>query len=588
MARTTNEGLPNEPIFKQLLALSGKVNHIVVHDPNNGVDADHTQLLTDLARMRSVLRVSLPRSIFDEAGIFIKEDKPYVFVLSDGNYEFIIAALSILSIGAAVVPLPTGLLPEEALQIARRCESGTILAGQDHLQTAKGIEEYASSHGLPITVLPIHINTPPDIDLKSPELAWNPDLKISAARPGLLLFTSGSTGPPKGVVHARRLFYELQKGSSPDDVFLSHRPPHWAGAVLPLLRHVLAGSRIEVTVSEPSVLWKRLRAGGVTSLMGPPRLWILMMRYYQDYIALKLPSKEVEQYLHGAQQLRCARVSGMMPHTALLLFWRDEIGRPLQVFYNTTELCGGCLSTAPWTESDEKQLERCIGRPSPQLTVRLSEGDYGELQLKCLTMFTHYLGDEEASRAAFTDDGFYRTGDLVRRVGDDYYIDGRESSGFVKFRGYKVPILEVEMRLLDLPFIAEGCILSATFEDNGGRLAALVRFQAGGVSDADSGYTEVTVPPSDQSCLKFLQDNLAASLPAYMLPTMLRVLQDREEIPRSDSLKVLRRQAVEQYFALSDDMKLPLDVECRCVDQDVLTRPPKAWDWGGLQSTGKF
>jgi malonyl-CoA/methylmalonyl-CoA synthetase len=194
-------------------------------------------------------------------------------------------------------------------------------------------------------------------------------------------------------------------------------------------------------------------------------------------------------------------------------------------------------------------------------------------------------------------------------VGDNYCIDGRVSSdckqasypnhstspgllvltslpgcAVVKFRGNKVSILEVEMHLLDLPFIAEGCILAATSEDNGGQVAALVRFQAAGVCGADPGYTAGTVPPPDQSCLKFLQDSLATSLPAYMLPTMLRVLQDGEEIPRSASLKVLRRKAVEQYFALSDDMRLPLDVECRCVDQDALPRPPRAWDWGGLQS----
>jgi malonyl-CoA/methylmalonyl-CoA synthetase len=105
MTRITNEGLPNEPFFEQLLALPRKVNHVVVHDPNTGVDADPVQLLTDLACMRSFLRASLPRSMFDETDIFLQEDKPYVFVLSNGNYEFIIAALSILSIGGAVVPL---------------------------------------------------------------------------------------------------------------------------------------------------------------------------------------------------------------------------------------------------------------------------------------------------------------------------------------------------------------------------------------------------------------------------------------------------------------------------------------------------
>lgn len=252
-----------------------------------------------------------------------------------------------------VYAIATGILPEEALHIARRCESGTVLASQDHLQIAKNNREYATSHGFPVMVFPIQIKTSPAIEVDSPALALNPSLEIPEARPGLLLFMSGSTGPPKGVVHPRRLFYELHTSGSSGEVPLSHRPPHWAGAILPLFRQLLAGARIEVIVSEPSVLWERLRVGGVTLLMGPPRFWVLMMRYYKDHIALKLPLKEVQGYLREAQQLRCARVSGMMPHTALLRFWRDEIGRPLQVFYNTAELCGGCSSATPWTKSDE-------------------------------------------------------------------------------------------------------------------------------------------------------------------------------------------------------------------------------------------
>jgi malonyl-CoA/methylmalonyl-CoA synthetase len=122
----------------------------------------------------------------------------------------------------------------------------------------------------------------------------------------------------------------------------------------------------------------------------------------------------------------------------------------------------------------------------------------------------------------------------------------------IKIKGYKIPILQLEMSLLELPFITEGCILPITDENNSGRIAALIRLSA------SSRKLELK---QHRSYLGFLRDQLAPALPAYMLPTMLRILLDQDEIPRTVSLKVKRRQTVEKYFGLSDDLKLPVDVE---------------------------
>jgi hypothetical protein len=96
--------LPNEPTFVQLLRVSREVHHIIVHDPWNRVDAGYAQFLTDLLRMRESLYKFLPSYMFDEQNI-LREDNPYIFILSRGDYEFIVAAFAILSIGGALVPL---------------------------------------------------------------------------------------------------------------------------------------------------------------------------------------------------------------------------------------------------------------------------------------------------------------------------------------------------------------------------------------------------------------------------------------------------------------------------------------------------
>ncbi|KIM94583.1 hypothetical protein OIDMADRAFT_60364 [Oidiodendron maius Zn] len=572
MTKAIYAELPNEPTFVELLRVFRQVHQIIVHDPQNGVDADYSQFFTDLLRMREILYESLPKDMFDEQNI-IREESPYVFILSRGDYEFIIASFAILSIGGALVPLSTEISPEEASQLLHRCKSTTILAGQDYLQLAAEVKEHAASHDLCVTVLPISIKVSPVIDPHSGCVKINPDMRVESHRPGVLLFTSGTSGPPKAVVHTRA-FNESHTKILYGDVFLSHRPPHWISGMLPLISLPLRGARLEVTSSNPSILWERLKTGGVTILAGTPYIWTPMMKYFDDHLSC-LPLEKLNAYIRGAQGLRVAYVTGSMPHPSLLRFWRGILGQKVKVAYGATEFGGYGTCT---TDDTDENLELCIGRPLPGVTIHLSEGDHGEILIKSPSLFSHYLGDEAATRAAFSIDGFYRSGDLAHRIGDDYILDGRASGDFIKCQGYKVQILKVEQALKDLPFISEGCILQVPDSNNSGRVAALVRFE-------DSvKAVQVGCHGSFATYLQFLREHLARTLPAYMLPTVLRILQDGEEIPQTVSNKVIRKKAVDQYFPLSKDSELPTDVELwdpeTCHDNWI----PRAWDWAGLQT----
>lgn len=97
-------GFPNEPIFVQLLKVSREVSHVIVQDPQTDVEADYGQFLADLLQTRKGLQESVPESILDGKRL-LREDHPYVFLLTDGNYNFIVGAFSILSVGGAFVPL---------------------------------------------------------------------------------------------------------------------------------------------------------------------------------------------------------------------------------------------------------------------------------------------------------------------------------------------------------------------------------------------------------------------------------------------------------------------------------------------------
>ena len=191
-------------------------------------------------------------------------------------------------------------------------------------------------------------------------------------------------------------------------------------------------------------------------------------------------------------------------------------------------------------------------------------------------------------------------------MGDDYILEGRAStdcksipscviavwavglivlivydvSTVIRCQGLRVPILEVEMRLLQLPFISEGCILQASDAHNGQIVAALVRLRTPEKTYlGDSGKVQrLEEPPY----LEVLRNSLGGALPTFMLPTALRILQDEEEIPRTPSLKIIRGKAAEQYFPRSKSCELLTNVEVLDLGNNRDSQARKVWDWGGL------
>ncbi|KAM3497560.1 hypothetical protein MY10362_009093 [Beauveria mimosiformis] len=542
---TPSEALPNEPIFVQLLKISQQVDHSIFRDYDRKVNADYAQLLANLLQTRRALRESLPESVLGRNHL-LRDTDPFIFVLPDGDYDFILGALSALSVGGAFVPLPTKILLVEAVHLVRKCRAAAILASPAHLALAVRVQQSVSAQGHDVAVIQICSLTSPPATASASPLKISRELVIPAESPGMLLFTSGSSGPPKGVVHKRSIFYNVHVFSDPSELVLTHRNYVWIGATMPLITHTLAGATQEVIRPDPKLIWERLRKGDVTKLTGSPPLWNRLMHYFQQHLQI-LPDTERESYVQGACSLSIAHSGGAMPHLSLLTFWRD-LGRPLRIGYSATELGGLGVRHHPDTDAT---VERIIGRPHPSLTIRLSEGDHGEMLIKGPTVFLKYLDDETATQAAFTEDGFYRSGDIAHRHGEDYVLDGRASADFFKSGPFRVSVLEVELVLQALPFIQEAYILSVPYPNYGSLVAALVRFKRQEVGSAD------TFTPS----LRFLRASLATELSAYKLPTLLRVLQEDEELPRTASNKVSKPEAVKKYFQFTDNRGFAIAVE---------------------------
>ena len=139
-------------------------------------------------------------------------------------------------------------------------------------------------------------------------------------------------------------------------------------------------------------------------------------------------------------------------------------------------------------------------------------------------------------------------------------------STVLRYHGFKVPIHEVESRLLDLPSVTEACIVSIPDKDATTRVAALVRLH--------QEFLDTN--------LATIRKHLSENLLYYKLPTALRLLRSGEEIPLTVSGKVIRRKVVENYFPLTEDCQLPAEVEVWDIRNEQTTLR-KAWDWAGLQ-----
>lgn len=96
---------PNDSCFSQLLTIAEqKISSVIVNDPTSGVKADYNRLLHDISAIRRTLCKVLPSHLLQNGSI-LQGDPIYVCTLLGPNYNFIIALLSILAIGGAVVPL---------------------------------------------------------------------------------------------------------------------------------------------------------------------------------------------------------------------------------------------------------------------------------------------------------------------------------------------------------------------------------------------------------------------------------------------------------------------------------------------------
>jgi len=363
------------------------------------------------------------------------------------------------------------------------------------------------------------LDADPDARGTAPELPEEP----GPEDPALVVYTSGTTGPPKGAVLPRRaLASNLDAlatawGWTSDDVLVHGLPLfHVHGLVLGTLGPLRLGGRlVHLGRFSPAAAADALRADG-TMLFGVPTMYGRL-------------ADEAERDPRIADGLREARVlvsgSAALPASQHARFERIT-GQRIVERYGMTETLMNC-----GVRVDGDRRPGTVGPPLDGVDLRLLDDDgtvlevaddetIGEIAVRGPNLFRGYLNRPDATDAAMRD-GWFLTGDMATRAPDGYVrIVGRRATDLIKSGGYKIGAGEIESALLEHPAILEAAVTGAPDDDLGERVVAWVVVAEGR-----------EVAPEEVS------EHVAALLNPHKRPREVRYL---EELPRNAMGKVVK------------------------------------------------
>ena len=517
--------------------------------------------------LKSALVWTTSNSILNEHGDL--QEKCVAF-LCPRDYCYVVTKYAIWSAGGVSVPLCTDHPTHEIEYYLKDCEAKVVVA---HKEFYHVIEPLIAPLGL--KVIPIdheeikslrmngETNSKAFMYGNEPRNALPESIKD---RNAMVVYTSGTTGPPKGVVSTHRgiksqITDMVKAWNWKDKDHIVHVLPlhHVHGIVNVLLTPLWSGAMCEMIAKfRPGDLWRVLLSGEHNSrsapnvMMGVPTIYTILMDYFESH------REEVEGYAEGrsVKEMLIKKCRLMVCGSAALPVsvmrnWEELSGHRLLERYGMSET--GMILGNPY---EGPRIPGTVGVPFDSVSVRLVDSDgnaicetdvgeehSGELQVSGPSVFKEYLGKPEATAKEFVEANgtkWFKTGDIGCRIPipEDkskvysyyYKILGRSSVDIIKSGGYKISALDVERHLLEHPDIAEVAVVGLKDDTYGESVAAVVGLRPG----ADGGLT-----------VKQLHEWAGPLIARYKIPTTVKVV---ESIPRNAMGKINKKDLVKKCF----------------------------------------
>lgn len=434
---------------------------IYLHQPVDRVWHSYSwsQVLDQASRIASALQQQgLPRG-------------SRIAIISKNCAHWIIADLAIMLGGYVSVPLFQNQSSETTQYVLQHAEVKLAFVGK--LDEPARVDA-ALPADLPRIVFPY-----PDA---LPGLSWDQLLASHTPLPldrlpamdemATIMYTSGTTGNPKGAVHRfRQVSYAASQGCAEfamndSDRFFSYLPlSHAAERFMVEMISLYGGVPVYFTESL-ATFPSDLKKVQPTLFFSVPRLWTR----FQLGILQKLPQAKLDRLLRipllrnllkarikrglGLAKARMI-VTGAAATPPALLHWYARLGIPIQEGYAMTEaFCYGLVNRPG------KIRIGSVGQPLPDCQLRIS--DAGEIQLKNAALMDEYYREPEKSAEVLTADGWYRSGDIGEVDQQGYlHITGRLKDQFKTAKGKFVDPAPIEGKLLENQYLEQICLMGS-------------------------------------------------------------------------------------------------------------------------------
>ncbi len=524
-----------------------------------------------------------------ESVVLIGADRP----------EWIIAALAVLRSGAVVTPLDVQLADDTLQRILHNSDARWVFTN-----AAQRERVHAAAPQAQLMLLDSTADSMPGWRALTDSAATLPDNRADAT--AALFYTSGTTGPPKGVpLTHRNLEFQLDTLGAAgvvhegDRILLPLPLHHVYPFVIGMLAPILMGLTLILphALTGPQVM-RAVRDGSASVIIGVPRFYAALFEgitvqaenagflgrtFFRGLFRLSRSvrrrtgwhiGKVLLYPLHRktGRQLRMLACGGSALDKQLALNL-EALGWQVAVGYGLTE-------TAPLLTLDSPGGTRLgsAGRPPPGVELRIdrqaappaqeSRSNEGEIQARGPNVFAGYRNQPRKTEETFTHDGWFRTGDLGLLDDDGYlHITGRVSTLIVTDGGENIQPDDLEARYAGHEAIAEIGILQ-----HNGQLVALV-VPTGGVSEDSQRRIRGTI------------GEIARKLPSYQ--RLVDATPTRNPLPRTRLGKIKRHELEERYERARAEggepqQLAPLDIEEMSAEDRSLMEHAAArhtWDW---------
>ena len=417
---------------------------------------------------RQLLEASARVASFLLNGAQDLQERPVAFLVPPG-FHYVAVQWGIWRAGGIAVPLSLFHPRPELAYVIDDTKPAAVLAHPDY---AELVAPLAAERGLRFSL------TTAALDHPAGALP-----AVAPARRAMILYTSGTTGKPKGVVTthdniAAQITSLVQAwGWRGDDWILEVLPLHHIHGIVNVISCALwVGAICEILPRfDAQEVWQRLAAGELTLFMAVPTIYVKLIAAWE-----KASPAEQKRLSEGCRKLRLMVSGSAALPVPTLERWKEISGHVLLERYGMTEI-GMAISNS----LEGPRYPGCVGKPLPGVEARLMElgapapaGTPGEIEIRGPAVFLEYWGKPEETQKSFRD-GWFLTGDVAVQENGIYRILGRSSVDIIKTGGYKVSALEIEAVLLTHPDISEVAVVGVADPVWGERVVAALVLRQG-------------------------------------------------------------------------------------------------------------